>query len=149
MTEPSDDLADLLDPRAAPPSSALRDAILRRTESRLARVRWLRRAARAALVAGVFTAGGVSGWFSRPERQRPIELAIDDQPIIVPVPMPVPERPTRLPQPSPLTASAAELQAEQQDDPRAAGNLYRQAGDDFLREQDYANATRCYRLYID
>jgi hypothetical protein len=40
------------------------------------------------------------------------------------------------------------MQAEQLDNPMAAANLYRQAGDAFLRDQDYPNATRCYRLYM-
>jgi hypothetical protein len=40
------------------------------------------------------------------------------------------------------------LQAEQQDDPGVAARIYRQAGDAFLRDQDYPNATRCYRLYL-
>jgi hypothetical protein len=40
------------------------------------------------------------------------------------------------------------LQAEQADDRAEAAKLYRVAGDTFLGEQDYANATRCYRLFL-
>ncbi len=45
-------------------------------------------------------------------------------------------------------ATQAELRAEQADDRAEAARLYRQAGNAFLRDQDYANATRCYRLYL-
>ena len=43
---------------------------------------------------------------------------------------------------------AAELQAEQMDDPAEAAKLYRAAGDRFLDREDYRNATRCYRLFL-
>jgi hypothetical protein len=147
MTEPPDDLADLLHPSPAVPTAALRDAVLRQTERHLARIRLARRVARAALVAGVFAAGGVIGWNSRPERERTIELAGTVHSVVVPVP--VPDRSSTVPVQPLLAGSSAEMRAEQQDDPRAAAILYRQAGDAFLRDQDYTNATRCYRLYLD
>jgi hypothetical protein len=153
MTEPPDDLADLLHPSPAVPTPALRDAVLRQTERHLARIRLARRVARAALVAGVFAAGGVIGWYSRPERVHTIELAGTGHSVVVPVPLPVPvpvpDRSSTVPVQPLLAASAAEMRAEQRDDPRAAAILYRQAGDAFLRDQDYTNATRCYRLYLD
>ncbi|HEY1188421.1 MAG TPA: hypothetical protein VGE74_12285, partial [Gemmata sp.] len=34
-------------------------------------------------------------------------------------------------------------------DPRASAHLYRRAGDAYLTaQQDYANAARCYRLFL-
>jgi hypothetical protein len=148
MTDPPDDLADLLAPQPAGPSRALRDAVLLQTERRLARDRWVRRGTRAVVVAGVFAAGSLAGWFARPERERVIEVTGEIHSVIVPVPVPVPDRFPSVPEHPPLSASAAELQAEQQDNPNAAATLYRQAGDAFLRERDYSNATRCYRLYL-
>jgi hypothetical protein len=51
--------------------------------------------------------------------------------------------------PDPPTAAAAELRAELADDPTEAARLYRMAGDKYLGDRaDYANATRCYRLYL-
>ena len=50
---------------------------------------------------------------------------------------------------APLTAAKLELNAELQDDAATAAKLYRQAGDRYLAdEQDYANAARCYRLFL-
>jgi hypothetical protein len=40
------------------------------------------------------------------------------------------------------------LRAEQTDDRTEAAKLYRTAGDTFLRNEDYTNATRCYRLFL-
>jgi len=150
MSEPSDDLADLLAPRPAPYSTAFRESVLLRTEGRLSRARWLRRGARGAAIAGVFLAGGLAGWFAQPDHEKANERPGSVETVFVPVavPIPLPESPSRVATSPPLTASAAELRAEQQDDPIAAATLYRQAGDAFLREQDYSNATRCYRLYL-
>jgi hypothetical protein len=151
MTDP-DDLEDLLKPQTGSPAPALRDELLRRTERVLTRARWLRLGAKAAAVAAVFLVGGAVGWLARPERERVVEVAGAERivPIVVPLfltqgadsggSLSVPE--------SPLSATAAELQAEQADDRAEAAKLYRVAGDTFLGEQDYANATRCYRLFL-
>jgi hypothetical protein len=148
MSEPPDDLADLLCPPAAESSPVFRDSLLRQTEGRLARDRLLRRGLRAVAMVSIFAGGGLAGWLARPEREHTIELPGAVQTVVVPVPVPVPlpEHPPSAP--ASLTAAAAEMQAEQQDNPSAAANLYRQAGDSFLRDQDYANATRCYRLFL-
>jgi hypothetical protein len=147
MTDERDDLGDLLAPTPGSGTSALRDSILRQTESRLLRDRWLHRGTRAVLIAAIFAAGGLAGWLLRPERERVIQVAGAIQTLVVPVPVPV-SVPETTPTQQRLSAAAAELQAEQQDDATAAAVLYRQAGDAFLREHDYPNATRCYRLYL-
>jgi hypothetical protein len=145
MIENPDDLDELLTPRSAASRMDLRDALLRRTERRLARDRWLRRGARVALVAGVFAIGGVAGWVARPTPEPvpvPEYFAI---PVIVPVlQSPVADAPAS---PSP-SATEVEMRAELADDRSAAAALYRQAGDAFLREENYANATRCSRLFL-
>jgi len=149
MTDSDDDLADVLAPPSGEPSPALRDALLRATERRLARDRLARRVSRTALVAVVFVAGGLAGWFAKtpvagaPGPPAPEVVAV---PIVVPVP--VPERQSPNLRQTPLSASEAELRAEQADDRAEAARLYRVAGDAFLRDQDYRNATRCYRLYL-
>ena len=99
-------------------------------------------------MASIFAAGALAGWLARPERKRTIEVPGPVETVFVPVPMPLPERSASVTPQAELTASTAEMQAEQKDDPIAAANLYRQAGDAYLRDQDYANATRCYRLYL-
>ena len=160
MTEPPDDLADILSPQPEHLAEQRRDAILRATERQLARDRWLRRASRVAVVAAVFLVGGLAGWFARtPVAQAPGSPARDV--VVVPVPVPVwtpgvdsPPNPVVNTSGSPnpvgslMSASEAELRAEQADDASDAAKLYRLAGDTFLRGQDYANATRCYRLFL-
>jgi hypothetical protein len=157
MTEPPDDLADVLAPQPGQPAQQRRDAILRATERQLARDRWLRRAARLAVVAAVFLAGGLAGWFARtpgahaPGSPNPGSPAPDVVVVTVPVPVwnPGVNTPGSPGSPGPsLSASEAELRAEQMDDAAEAARLYRLAGDAFLRGEDYANATRCYRLFL-
>jgi hypothetical protein len=148
MIEQPDDLADLLSPSAADFSPAFRDSLLRQTERRLARGRLLRHGTRAVAMASIFAAGGLVGWLARPEREHTIEVPGSVETVFVPVPVLVPLNEPSIPAQAPLTAASAELRAEQQDDPITAAMLYRQAGDSFLRDQDYANATRCYRLFL-
>jgi hypothetical protein len=109
-------------------------------------------------VVAVFGFGAVVGWLVKPERIV-VETVISPPevisvPVIVPVEVhvpiesPVPE--ARVPTPTPMTASAAELLAEQADAPGEATRLYRQAGDLYLNDlQDYKNAARCYRIFLD
>jgi hypothetical protein len=151
MTEPPDDLEELLAPRPSTSSPSLRDALLRQTERRHALGRRLRLAVRSGAIAGVLAVGGVAGWLSRGPDSSPgrAEAVVE----VIPVPVLVPVLPRQADDASgspapPPSASAAELRAEQEDDPRVAARLYRQAGDAFLRDQDYPNATRCYRLYM-
>ena len=151
MTDPADELSEVLAPQPGGPSPELRDALLRATERQLWRDRFARRLTRAAAVAAVFLAGGAAGWLARPERQRVVEVAGETRTVVVPVPVPVP-----VPQPGVntgpagtlLAAGEAELRAEQANEPAEAAKFYRAAGDAFLRDQDYRNATRCYRLYL-
>src|SRR5262245_28014722 len=154
MTDPTDDLADVLGPRPGNPSPALRESLLRQTERQLLRDRWLRRGAAAAAVAAVFLAGGAAGWFIRAPRA-PVADAPGSPvpevvvvPVVVPLRAPVADAPGSPGTAQPLSPSEAELRAEQADDPGEAAKLYRVAGDLFLRREDYANATRCYRLFL-
>lgn len=148
MTDRPDDLDELLTPPPNLTRGSLNDDLLRRTEQRLKRDRWLRRGVRTALVVGIFASGGLIGWFARtPVANTPgsPEMAIEI--VAVPVVVPVPQSPV-VDSPRLLSANQVEMQAELADDHASAANLYRQAGDVFLRDQDYANATRCYRLYL-
>jgi hypothetical protein len=150
MTEP-DEIDDLLSPRDSAPAVHSREAIFRRTERALARRRLLRQTAKAAAVTAVFVAGGLGGWFAKPEQVRTIEIAVvSPVEVIVPVPVPVPAADRIKPPPSePATPGQAELLAEQADDPAEAARLYRLAGDRYLNDfQDYRNASRCYRLHL-
>jgi hypothetical protein len=155
MTDDADDLAELLAPRPAPMPEHLRAELLRRTTSRLQRARWLQRGFRAAGFVAVLALGGAIGWLVRPAPQHsPQEIAHPEVvfvpvPVVIPVPIPTEngsagERPIV----RELSGSQWELQAEQEDDPNAAAMLLKKAGDAFLREDDYANASRCYRLYL-
>jgi hypothetical protein len=151
MTDP-DDLEPLLAPRPQPaPRPGFDAALFARTERALARGRQLRRAGRAAVVAGVFVVGGLAGWELRPEPR--VELVpvaeVVTVPVVVPVPVPAESAPVAVAPAEPTTAAAAELLAEQADDPARAARLYRLAGDRFLLDaQDFRNARRCYRLSL-
>lgn len=151
MTERSDDLDDL-DELLTPPSTLTRaglsDDLLLRTERRLKRDRWLQRGMRTSLFASIFAIGGLFGWLARtPAANAPGSPETAIEIVAVPVIVPVPETPM-VDAPRLLSANEVEMQAELADDRASAADLYRQAGDAFLREQDYANATRCYRLYL-
>jgi hypothetical protein len=152
MSDPRDDLDELLAPPPGEPSPGLRAEVLRRTERHLARVRWVRRGWRAACAAGLLLAGVAVGWVVRPERERVVEVAGEARTVVVPVLVPLPAAPQTTPSvphdEPPLTASQAELRAEQADDPAEAGRLYQAAGNAFLASGDYPNATRCYRLFL-
>jgi hypothetical protein len=146
MTD-DDELDELLTPRPSVPDTAKRDALLARTERMLVAERRYRHATRIAAVVGVLAAGVAIGWLSRPER---VVEVVAERPVPVFVPLyyggitGIPSSPG----PPPLSATAAELQAEQADDDAAAARLYRAAGDAFLGDQDYRNAMRCYRLHL-
>jgi hypothetical protein len=158
MIDPNDDLDDLddLDELLAPPPAAqspgVRDAILRRTERRLALRRWTRHGVRAAAVAAVFAAGLILGVRNAPHDQVPApEPRVEVVSVPVPVFVPLPGGPVESspPQVAKRSGHELELDAEQADDAPAAARLYRRAGDAYLdAEQDYANAARCYRLFL-
>jgi|GEM_PF-1228892 len=158
MTDPPnepDDLSELLSPPHPAESPGLRAAILRRTQRRLAFTRWALRAAQAAGIAAIFAVGVVVGvWQTPRERETVLVPTLVPQREVVTVPVPV-----LVPAPGPSTqpasptvartAKSLELDAEQADDVATAAKLYRQAGDAYLDgEQDYANAARCYRLFL-
>jgi hypothetical protein len=153
-----DDLNDLLSPPQAGETLGLRDAILRRTQRQLAFRKWARRVGQAAAVAAVFATGiGVGIWRTPGERETVFVPTPVPQVEVVTVPVPVlvpigSESSSADQNPLPavaLTAKALELDAEQADDVLTAAKLYRQAGDAYLNaEQDYANASRCYRLFL-
>ena len=153
--EANDDLSEILAPRPGQSPSALREKLLRQTEARVVRQRWLRRSTRVAAVAAVFLLGGLTGWLVRPEpvsvpgpSSEP-EIVFVPVPVVVPASMPAENGSSGPPEIArQRSASETEMQAEQEDDLTAAARLYKLAGDAFLREENYSNATRCYRLYL-
>ena len=148
-----DELDELLAPPQSSDTPGLRDALLRRTQRTLAFGRWARRAGKLAAVAAVFAVGiGVGVWVAPRERETVLVPTPVPQVEMVFVPVVVPVLGASAePQPAPdatRSAKALELDAEQADEARAAV-LYRQAGDAYLTaEEDYANAARCYRLFL-
>jgi hypothetical protein len=153
MTEPHDDLQEILATKPEQTPAELRARLLRQTECRLNYRRWLRRGIRGSSIAGVFVLGGLTGWLTRPD---PLPVTVASQPpefVFVPVMVPIPtpaESGSSGPQEiaQQLSGYRTELQAEQEDDPRAMAKLYKLAGDAFLGEQDYPNASRCYRMFL-
>jgi hypothetical protein len=139
-----DDLSELLSPKPGAADSALREVLFRRTARVLRARRWARRAAKCAVAAGLLVGAFALGRASAPDAPTP-EARTEF--VAVPVAVPVlPDSPE--PPPAPRTARALELDAEQADG-MAAARLYRAAGDAFLSaESDYANAARCYRLFL-
>jgi hypothetical protein len=155
--EPNEpDLSELLAPPPAVETPGLRDAIFRQTQRRLALNRWTQRVVKLAAIVAIFAIGVALGVWSTP-RERETVLVATPVPqvevVTVPVPFPVfvPTDATagQTPQVAKRTAKELELDAEQADDVLVAAKLYQQAGDEYLNsEQDYANAARCYRLFI-
>lgn len=150
MTEPHDELEELLSPTDAPETPGLGEQILLRTEAHIVRAKWLRRVSKTAATAAVFALGvGVGTWRTPREHLvtvRAVETVAVPVPVVVPVQVSAPEPPPPAPT---LSASRLELDAEQADDALAAAKLYRRAGDAYLTaQQDYANAARCYRLFL-
>lgn len=152
MSEEKDDLNEILAPTQGQPRTGLREALLRQTETRLARQRWVRKSVRTAVVGVVFLLGGLTGWLVKPSplietATQPPEAVL--VPVIVPLPIPIESVSSGTQQiAQQLSGSEAELQAEQVDDLKEAAKLYKLAGDAFLREQDYPNSSRCYRLFL-
>jgi hypothetical protein len=139
-----DDLSELLSPKPGTDDSALRDELFRRTARALRARRWVRRAAKCAVAAALLVSAFALGRGTAP---RAPEVEMHTEFVAVPVPVPVlPESPE--PPPAVRTARSLEQDAEQADG-MAAARLYREAGDAFLSaESDYANAARCYRLFL-
>ena len=152
MPDEPDELDALLAPPPAEETPGLREALLRQTQRRLAVGRWTRRAGQLAAVTAVFATGiGVGIWQAPRERETVLVPTPVPQVEVVTVPVPMLVYGSPAEQRAPdvtRSASALELDAEQADGPRAAV-LYRQAGDAYLTaEEDYANAARCYRLFL-
>lgn len=151
MTDPSDDLDELLTPRPTAEPPGLRADLFRRTRRRLVVGRRLRRVRTAAAVVAVFAAGGLAGWFGRPTTGAAppqVVVAVAVVPVLIPPPEPQPVESSPVPEPV-LTAAQTETKAELADDPAEAARLYRLAGDRYLDDrQDYRNAARCYRLFL-
>lgn len=152
MTDPHDDLDELLSPRPTTEPSGLRADLFRRTRRRLTAGRWLRRLRTTAAVVAVFAAGGLAGWVGKPTPDAPppeVVVAVAVVPVVIPPPEPPPvESSAPVPEPV-LTAAQTETKAELADDPAEAARLYRLAGDRYLDDrQDYRNAARCYRLFL-
>jgi hypothetical protein len=157
MTDPHDELDDLLTPRpVAEPSAEFRDALRRRTAWQLV---WARRARRIRVLvaaAVIFACGLVVGSALKPAPAPPppdlLFRAVQPEVVVVPVVVPVPAsepRPVRSSPEAPVTAGQYELRAELADDPAEAARLYRLAGDRYLNDlEDYRNAARCYRLFL-
>ncbi|MDY3558914.1 hypothetical protein R5W23_006090 [Gemmata sp. JC673] len=150
MTDPLD---ELLGPPDGGETPGLRDALRRRTSNHLVRVKWLRRGAKLAGVAAVFALGVGVGEWRAPVRERVVTVR-EVETVAVPVPVVVPvggggaEPESPAPAQPVLSAGRLELDAEQADGSAAAA-LYRRAGDAYLTaQQDYANAARCYRLFL-
>jgi hypothetical protein len=153
MTDPNDDLGEILAPKPGQPSTDLRQKLLRLTESRLARQSWVRLVVRSGLIAAVFLVGALTGWLAHPvplpEPGNVLEPEVVFVPVVVPVLTPAESESTGTREITrQLSGSQTELQAEQEDDPKSATKLYKLAGDAFLLEQDYPNASRCYRLFL-
>jgi hypothetical protein len=138
MTDPTDALGVV---PAGTPDVARREATLKATVGVIRRGKPLRRLGAGLLAVGVFTSGGVVGWFAKPTQ--PSVVVISPEPVTEhPAPAP-PSEPAE-----PLTAERLELNAELADDPADAARLFRQAGDRFLTDRDYENAARCYRRHL-
>jgi len=153
MIDSNDDLSEMLAPKPRRPSTELRDRLLRQTEALLIRQRWVRASGRIGLIAAVFALGALSGWLARPvppsDHGNLPQPEIVVVPVVVPVTVPVEADSTGSRDVArQRSGSQTELLAEQEDDPKSAAKFYKLAGDAFLSEQDYPNASRCYRLYL-
>ncbi len=150
MTEPDDDLAELLRPKPASTNQELLKAtIIRDTTRRLQTAHRWRLVRRVVGVVAVFGGGIALGWFAKPTET--ILLQLEREPLVVPVPvlvLPVPEESV----PTPVVTESAqqlELNAEMATDRKESATFYRRAGDRYLKDADYGQAARCYRLHLN
>lgn len=136
-----DALDDLLRPAAAPPEgAALRDDLREQTTRLLRQRRRLRRLARLAALAACYLVGLLTMHWVRPP-------AVPPRPLIQ---GPDVSRPAKKPAPpaEPESALAVEWKALDADGP--GRELYQQAGDLYLREDnDIGSALRCYGNALD
>ena len=143
MTEPNNVIPDLLDGLLRPPSpgegdEALRRRLLERTTA-LRRGRRLRVAVWATALAACYVAGLLTMFWLAPRRVEIVRVQEPAAPAPAPAPQSLPAPPVP---PAPASAVALEWKAFDSDKPRP--DVYRQAGDQYLREDDPASAMRCY-----
>ena len=134
-----DPLDGLLRPQPADGGNELRRRLLQRTTRVLRRRRMARVVVRAAALAACFVGGALTVYCFGPRRTERI-VVVEKQP----APPPAPAAPAPHPaDAAPESAVALEWKAFDADKPRP--DLYRQAGDRYLREDaDPASAVRCY-----
>jgi hypothetical protein len=141
MTEPTNITPDPLDGLLRPPPGeadpALRRRLLERTTRTLRRRRRLRIVVWAAALAACYVLGLLTTLWLAPRRVEVVKV-VEPQP----PPAPAPEAPPP-PPPAAGPASAVALEWQAFDDERR--DLYRQAGDEYLhQDDDPASALRCY-----
>jgi hypothetical protein len=128
-----DEIDDLLMPSPSSPrdySSLGHKSIIRRARRRTA-IRWL------GMISAMLLAGGI-GWSVKPDRQTVIERSIHVAPAN--------DSSTFVTQT--MTADRFEQQAELSDEPAEIAKFYRLAGDEYLRQKNYPESERCYRLFV-
>jgi hypothetical protein len=152
MSDPHDELDELLSPKPGGERPGMRAELFDRTGRQLARARLVRRLARAAAAVAVFAAGGLAGWAAKPGRVSVERVPSPPEVVAIPVVVPVVTSGEVTSPGSPVVSThpgKLEQQAELADDPAGAARLYRLAGDAYLNDrQDYRNAARCYRLFL-
>jgi hypothetical protein len=149
MNDTPDPLDDLLWPKAAPGGpDPLRLALLRRTTALLRRRRRLKRLALAAAMAACYLAGVLSRGLLTPPRTENRQVVRRQSPPPSakqgpPRPSQVPTQQRAAPKEDEDSALALEWRALEGKDRRF--ELYRRAGDLYLKENDVESALRCYR----
>ncbi len=145
MTETNSILPDPLDGLLRPPpgeaDEALRRRLLERTTRALRRGRRLRVAVWATALAACYVAGVLTMFWLAPRRVEVVRVQEPPAPVPAPAPQSQPVPPAAPPA-APVSAVALEWKAFDSDKPRP--DVYRQAGDQYLREEDPASAVRCY-----
>ena len=148
MTEPDDDLAELLCPKPASTNQELLKAtILRDTTRRLQTAQRWRFVRRVVGVLAVFAGGVLCGWFMKPIETITVLVPTQPDALVLPA-LPLPEE--SVPTPPRETAQQLEIKAELADDRAESANFYRMAGDRYLKDfADYGQAARCYKLHLN
>jgi hypothetical protein len=139
---------NLLAPVSCPDDTAdLRQALLRRTTRVLRRRRLIRRVGLVAALAACYFAGVLTMYLLTPS-------AAVTVPVVVYVHPSEPSAPKTLPQPQEMRATmpapTVEHWAARTEAPPERSQLYRQAGDRYMQEEnDPASALRCYTKALD
>jgi hypothetical protein len=143
-----DDLDALLTPKPPPAERAgLRDAIVADAARVQRRRRWLVRGRRAAVLAACYAAGLASTWTWSPDRG-PMPPAAAERPPAPDPQVPTPRTPSDVDPYRNDPPERLEKWAFLQSGPKRV-ELYRRAGDEFLRRDDVQSALRCYRRALD